>query len=105
VPLGPEHGTTAVQTIAGTVPIRTVRWRQRVRIAGTIRSTRVQPSGGVPTLECVISDSTGSMSVVFLGRRQVAGLDIGRRLIAEGMVGSHSDRLAILNPIYELLFD
>jgi hypothetical protein len=65
----------------------------------------VQPSGGVPTLECVISDATGSMSVVFLGRRQIAGLEIGRRLIAEGMVGSHGGRLAILNPVYELLSD
>jgi amino acid transporter len=95
----------AAPVIAGTVSISTVRWRQRVRIAGTIRSTRVQPSGGVPSLECVLSDATGSMSVVFLGRRQIAGLDIGRRVIAEGMAGSHNDRLAILNPTYELLFD
>jgi amino acid transporter len=99
------NGGVAVATVPGTIAIGTVRWRQRVRISGTIRSTRVQPSGGVPTLECVISDATGSMSIVFLGRRQVAGLEIGRRLIAEGMVGSHGGRLAILNPIYELLFD
>lgn len=91
--------------ISGATPISNVRYRQVVRIGGTIRSTRVQPSGGVPTLECVISDSTGSMSIVFLGRRQVAGLEIGRRVVAHGMVGNHNGRLAILNPIYELLFD
>ena len=98
----PDGGSVAVR-IAGTVDIGTVAWRQRVRIAGTIRATRVQPRGGVPTLESVVSDATGSMSIVFLGRRQIAGFEVGRRIVASGMVGSHGGRLAILNPIYELL--
>jgi RecG-like helicase len=74
-----------------------------VDISGTVRSTRIQPKGGVPTLECVIADETGSISIVFLGRRQVAGIEPGTRLVARGMAGSHFDRLAILNPEYELL--
>jgi amino acid transporter len=85
--------------------ISDVRSRHRARISGTIRSTRVQPQGAVSTFECVISDGTGSMSVVFLGRRQLAGLEPGRQIIAEGMVGSHFGRLAMLNPMYELLGD
>jgi amino acid transporter len=96
---------TAAPVVAGATPIANVRYRKRLRIAGTVRSLRVQPSGGVPTLECVVADATGSMSIVFLGRREVAGFEIGRRLIAEGMVGSHAGRLAILNPEYELLAD
>jgi hypothetical protein len=83
--------------------IGTIRWRDRVRIAGIVRSTRIQPKGGVPTLECVVADDSGSISLVFLGRRQVAGISPGARLVAHGMAGSHIGRLAILNPEYELL--
>jgi hypothetical protein len=40
---------------------------------------------------------------VFLGRRSVPGIEPGIRLSAEGMVGRHNGRLAVLNPVYEIL--
>jgi hypothetical protein len=48
-------------------------------------------------------DKTGRLVLVFLGRRHVAGVEPGARLIAEGTVGEHGGRLAILNPDYELI--
>ncbi len=86
----------------GVVPIGDVRWRQRARVAGRVRSIRVQPWGGVPTLECTLIDDTGGIEVVFLGRREVAGIRPGSRLVAEGILGAHHGRLALLNPDYEL---
>jgi hypothetical protein len=41
--------------------------------------------------------------LVFLGRRKVAGVELGRALLAEGMVGQSRGYLAILNPDIELL--
>jgi hypothetical protein len=41
--------------------------------------------------------------LVFLGRRVVAGLDLGRKVTAAGRVGEHRGYLAILNPWFELL--
>jgi hypothetical protein len=70
-----------------------------------VRSVRVQPWAGVPSLECTLVDSTGGLAVVFLGRRQVAGIQPGAKLIVEGMVGEHGGRLAILNPDYEIIAD
>ncbi|HMC53145.1 MAG TPA: OB-fold nucleic acid binding domain-containing protein, partial [Acidimicrobiales bacterium] len=90
-------------TVPGTTPIGQVQWRQRARVGGRVRSIRVQPWAGVPSLECTMVDSTGRLVLVFLGRRQVAGVEPGARLIAEGTVGEHSGRLAILNPDYELI--
>ena len=87
----------------GVTPIATVAYRQRARVAGRIRSQRVQPWAGVATLECVIVDETGGLNLVFLGRKHVAGLAPGVRLVAEGMVGDHGGRLAILNPLYRIL--
>jgi RecG-like helicase len=85
------------------VPIGDVRYRQAVRVEGRVRSVRVQPRAEVPTLECVLVDDTGALSVVFLGRRSIAGIDVGARLRVEGTAGESRGRLALLNPIYELI--
>jgi amino acid transporter len=85
------------------VPIGDVRYRQQVRVEGRVRSVRVQPRAEVPTLECVLVDDTGALSVVFLGRRSIAGIDVGVRLRVEGTAGESRGRLALLNPIYELV--
>ena len=86
-----------------TVPVADVEWRSRARVAGRVRSLRVQPWAGVPTLEGTLVDDTGGISVVFLGRRYVPGIRPGTKMVIEGMVGDHAGRLAILNPDYRLL--
>jgi RecG-like helicase len=85
-----------------TIPIGDVQYRQRANIRGRIRSLRVRPWGDSPTLEVVVVDDTGGITLVFLARRHLAGVRPGTVLRAEGMVGAHQRRLAMLNPIYEL---
>jgi hypothetical protein len=85
------------------VPIGDLQWRQRARIRGKVRSIRVQPWADSASLECVVVDETGGVLLVFLGRRKVAGMDLGRELMAEGMVGQSRGYLAIINPDIELL--
>jgi RecG-like helicase len=84
------------------VPIAQAQYRTRTRVAGRVRSMRIQPWAGAPTLECTVMDDTGGLIVVFLGRRRVAGIHLGTELAAEGMVGDHRGRLALLNPDYWL---
>jgi RecG-like helicase len=86
-------------------PIGDVRWRQRTRVRGRIRSMRVQPWANVASLECVVVDDTGGLVIVFLGRRQVAGLELGRWLYVEGVVGAHRGYLAVLNPEIDLIVE
>ena len=50
-------------------------------------------------------DATAGITLVFLGRRNVPGIRPGVRLQAEGVVGEHGGRLAMLNPSYEILPD
>ena len=87
----------------GTTPITDIAFRERVRVAGRIRSLRVQTAKGTTNLECEITDDTGNLLLVFQGRPRIPGIEPGARLIVEGMVGSWSRRLAILNPDYELV--
>jgi hypothetical protein len=90
-------------TAGAHLTIADVRWRDRITVQGRVRAVRVAPQHDSPTLELVIDDGTASISVVFLGRRSVAGIDIGTQLEATGTVGLHKARLAILNPQYRLL--
>ena len=87
----------------GCQAIGEVRWRQPVCVAGRVRSVRVAPWADVPTLECTLVDATGGITLVFLGRRQIAGIHPGTRMRIEGTATTHNNRLAILNPTYTLL--
>jgi amino acid transporter len=107
---GPRRPTTVLaadQTLAlragATTPIASVLPRQRVRVAGRVKSVRVQPRAGTSNLECVLSDGTGGLLLVFQGRPKIAGIEPGARLVAEGMVGAWGRRPAMLNPSFELV--
>lgn len=89
--------------LPGHQPIGDARWRRRVKVSGRVRSMRVAPLHDAPTLELVLVDATGGISVVFLGRRALAGVDVGTKMSVEGTVAIHQSRLALLNPVYELL--
>jgi hypothetical protein len=99
----PAAPAAALPRHDGTVPVAEVAWRHRSRVTGRVRSIRVQPWGGVPTLECTLVDDTAGLLVIFLGRRAIAGIVPGRHMIVDGMVGAHHGSLAMLNPDYQLL--
>ena len=69
---------------------------------GTVRSLRVVSQHDSPSLELVITDGTGALSVIFLGRRQIAGIGVGTEIEASAVIGVHQNRLAMLNPTYEI---
>jgi amino acid transporter len=98
-PTGPPPHPTGPE---GHTPIAAVQWRQPITIEGRVRTVRIQPLAGTSTLECVIEDDTGAMSIVFLGRAKIPGIAVGTHLRAEGIAGQHHGHLAILNPTYQL---
>ncbi len=101
---GKPDASPGVPAIAGTTPIAELTWRTRTRIAGRVKSLRVQPWAQAHSLECVLVDASGhAVTLVFLGRQSISGIRSGSLLIAEGMVGKHRNKLAIINPTYELL--
>jgi amino acid transporter len=84
-------------------PIGKIEWRKRAQVQGRVTSIKTAPRGSAPTLEVEIWDETGGVSLHFLGRREIAGLEVGSQLRAEGMVGEEEGSMVILNPSYELL--
>ncbi len=98
-----EEDQEAFADTTGTCPITAAHARQRVRVAGRVRSMTVQPWGDVPALECVVADDSGRLTVAFLGRREIAGIEPGTRVVVEGTVGERRGQLTMINPSYELL--
>jgi hypothetical protein len=88
---------------ADSVPIASLVWRDEAQVTGRVRSMRVWPVGDTDSLECVLVDDTGGVSVAFLGRRSIAGIGPGTQMTVTGRVGSRRERLAFLNPIYTIL--
>jgi hypothetical protein len=84
-------------------PIGKIEWRKRAQVQGRVTSIKAAPRGSSPVLQVEIWDETGGVSLQFLGRREIAGLEVGSQLRAEGMVGEEEGSMVILNPSYELL--
>jgi len=102
-------GQAAVTTAVGTseqgnrVAIQNATHRQNAVVEGRIRSVQVSPISGSPALRCELVDETGGVTLLFYGRRSIAGIEPGVRLRAEGRIGTYKGHLAIANPLYDLL--
>ena len=84
-------------------PIGKIEWRKRSKVHGRVTSIATAPRGSAPMLQVEVWDETGGITLNFLGRREIAGLEVGMEMRAEGMVGEEEGQLTILNPSYELL--
>jgi len=83
-------------------PIGKITWRKRAHVTGNVTAIRPASMNTAPTLEVEIWDETGGVTLQFLGRREIAGLEVGSIMSAEGMVGEREGSLTILNPSYEI---
>ena len=89
-----------------TTTIDAMEPRQEATIAGQIASLRIVPSSqGSPWLEATIQDGTGTLVVLWTGRRRIAGIRPGARLLVSGRPtpAGRTGRPTLYNPTYELL--
>jgi hypothetical protein len=87
---------------AGCTPAREARRGQLVSVTGRLRTVVYTPRTNLPTLEADLYDGSDVVTLVWLGRRQIAGIEPGRALTARGRVAVRDDRKVIYNPYYEL---
>jgi hypothetical protein len=86
----------------GPTPIAQARHRQQVTLHGSVHAIRIQPRGGIATMECRLRDASGEISIVFLGRRHIGGIEPGTLIAVTGRVGLRHGHLEIVNPYYTL---
>jgi len=79
------------------VPSRRAGLRRRDAAVGDAAAR-----AGVPTLEAELYDGTGTITLIWLGRRRIGGIDCGRSMVARGRLTEHDGRPTIYNADYEL---
>ncbi|MBO0812686.1 MAG: OB-fold nucleic acid binding domain-containing protein [Microlunatus sp.] len=89
---------------AGAMPINTCSDRQLVDLCGDVASVTINPHGGKPALEVELRDGSGSVTLVWLGRRRIPGIEPGRSIRVGGRMSCAANgRRVVFNPRYELL--
>lgn len=84
-------------------PISELEARDRTKVCGEVKRMTIKPRSGIPSMEIVINDGTGDATVIFSGRRHVAGIEHGHCIVIEGVAFADGNRLVFLNPAYSLL--
>jgi len=76
--------------------------REIVTLYGELKNVSLAPRAGAPSLEAALYDGSGVVTLVWLGRRKIAGIKPGAGLVVSGRVSCHDGRRIIYNPRYEL---
>lgn len=87
---------------AGCCPILEAEDRSRVTLQGSLRTVTLRPRGGVPALEAELYDGSSVLTLIWLGRRRIAGIEPGRSVKVDGRIGVQDGLRVIYNPRYEL---
>src|SRR6266516_577783 len=87
---------------ASATPIAECADREVASVAGTLRTVTLRPHGDSLTMEADLWDGTGNVTLVWLGRRNIPGIQPGRRIVAHGRVTHIKGEPTIFNPTYEL---
>jgi hypothetical protein len=77
--------------------------RELATLRGTITVLTIKPRAGTPWLEAEFNDGSGEVTLIWMGRREIAGISAGRELIVTGRVSCVDGQRRMYNPRYELI--
>jgi hypothetical protein len=75
---------------------------QEVTVLGRLRTVELCPRDAVATLEAELFDGSEGVTLVWLGRRRIPGIEPGRTVRARGRIALRDGRKVLYNPYYEL---
>jgi hypothetical protein len=106
--VAPQHQVHAEQereqaVKLGGKPISELELRRPAMVCGTLRAVTLRPRAGVPALVAELYDGSGSLGIIWLGRRQIKGIEPGRRIRVQGLVTEVAGNRVIYNPKYDLV--
>lgn len=77
--------------------------RARVRLRGTVEVLTLRPRRTRPWLEAELSDGTGTVALIWMGRHDIPGIVAGRDMVVEGRLSVSDGVRRMYNPRYTLL--
>jgi len=87
----------------GGTPCAMLSGRRHASVSGTLRTVTLQPRAGVPALQAELFDGTGTLTVIWLGRREIPGIVPGQAVRVEGFIGCDDGTKTVYNPRYEIV--
>jgi cytochrome c-type biogenesis protein CcmE len=90
-------------SVPGTTRVSEAKTRERVKLAGVVRRITVRPLEGHESLEAHLYDGTGEVTVVWMGRRSIPGLNLGTKLVVDGLLAEQRGERRIVNPVFEFV--
>jgi hypothetical protein len=73
-----------------------------VRVSGAVGRVRASGRGGLPMLRAELGGGADRITIIWLGRNRIAGIEPGRVLAVEGMLSEQGGRRVMYNPRYDL---
>lgn len=89
----------------GSVSIDACRDREKVTLDGTLSEVRTTTCAGTTSLRATLTDRSGTVVLIWLGRSEISGIEPGRKVRVLGRISLHQDRRVMYNPRYELTPD
>jgi len=89
--------------IRGSTLIEEIDRGKPIQVTGVVKSATVRPNTQVPTYEVEVFDGSGSLTVIWQGRKHVTGVEPGTRIEVEGRITFISGKPCLHNPVYKIL--
>jgi len=89
--------------IRGSTLIEELDRGETIQVTGVVKSATVRPNTQVPTYEVEVFDGSGTLSVIWQGRKHVTGIEPGTRIEVEGRITFLSGKPCLHNPVYKIL--
>ena len=104
IPLTPSLSATDMtyHAVVETTAIASCVQGDLVQIRGTVRSVTLLPKDAAPRFEVAIEDASGVVTLTWLGRRRIVGIEPGRDLTVTGRMTCEGAHRRIFNPRYTL---
>lgn len=87
---------------AGAMPACDCHCGDEVTVRGRLRSVELCPKDANATLEAELYDGTEGVTLVWLGRRTIPGIEPGRTIKVTGRMAVRDGHKVLYNPYYEL---
>lgn len=84
------------------LPLSRLPDRRIVSVFGTVTNVKINPIGGVYAVEAELDDGSDTVTLVWLGRRHIAGIHPNTRLSVRGRIARRDGRRVLFNPNYVL---
>ncbi|WP_459547098.1 OB-fold nucleic acid binding domain-containing protein [Nocardia sp. X0981] len=87
---------------SGACRVSDCRRGEEAMMLGRLRSVDSCPQSAGASVQAEFFDGTDAITLVWIGRRRIPGIESGRHIMVRGRVGEREGRKVIFNPYYEL---